>query len=343
VYAVAANRHKVGEPSPYDDHGLVDAVAAIVNHVRPDEPEEVTQREFDVHRGDLESFPHVPTAKQICARLDVAWPRLLTSIVNARRRRWVLHSVNKDELHWLTENHVAAAVRAAGVRVGKPGLAPHEYTRERANMLREDRRRWLHGGRLVLPTVHQILRVMGTWDRAVELAGLDPQARHPRKHTGGVSIEEAMERFLETQGALPSLKRLAAFASTQGFPLARQARPMAESIDLLRSARAERGLWTPPRMPRGNKHPPYDFTYGSTRKPGEQRKRKRITRDDCVESVITYLDELPARTKASQKHYTGFATGRPDVVAASSISLQEGGWSGVLAEARSERRRRARR
>lgn len=323
--------------SEYDDRGLPDAVRAVAVACRPDDPTAMTQAEFDAGRALVAEHAQAPTARRICTRLNMTWRDMLDMLFDPSRdpARTMGRAQGSAADHDLDPRQVADALLLAASRLYARTIRPHEYVRVRRDLLEEARRKYRHGTPVRLPTVGQIEHAAGGWDAALALAGLDERV-HVFTAPSPVSYDTAIERFLETQGAMPTRDRLEAFARAQGFPLARQ--PQGGHPAAMRRvavAWTNRGRWAPG-QPRPGAHPPYDFETPGTAKDGERRRLHRRTKEHCVDGVVAYLQALPGDQKATQKGYGAWRVGT-EHPAASALG-RHGGWTAILAEARAERR-----
>jgi hypothetical protein len=327
--------------SPYDARGLPDAVRAIALHCRPDAPQTVSQREFDRARPEVPEHARAPSARQICSRLGVSWCPLLSALFEPSRDvgKFVSHKQRTGTDHQLSEHQIRLALRVVAARLDVPTLRPAQYDTARQQLLAANRRRRHRGNAPILPTVNQLERAAGDWDHALQLAGL--QARPPAAGTGShrsvVSYHEAIRRFLETQGAMPTSTQLERFASAQSFPLPR--RPPGGHQQAMLDVQARflsEGRWAPATYPPKNRRPRYDFEFARVKQAGEVRRSKRRTKEECVAAVIAYLEQLGPGEKVSQKRYGAWAVGTPHP--APSAFGRHGGWTAVLTEARAQRR-----
>jgi hypothetical protein len=171
-------------------------VAALVN---PDEPEAVTQRAFDAARANSAPHASLPRARQVTERLNLPWAEVLELAqlpVQTQQRR-LGKKDGEEEQDWVSAEHVGAVLGIVAARLGVSTLTQVQYTSERERMLAENKRR---KPALLLPTEAQIRFAMrreihgdphratptkGTWDRALELAGLEINQKPPRKVVAG--------------------------------------------------------------------------------------------------------------------------------------------------------------
>jgi hypothetical protein len=327
--------------APYDARGLPDAVRAIALHCRPDAPQTVSQREFDRARSEVPEHARAPSARQICSRLGVSWRPLLSALFEPSRDvgKFVSHKQRTGTDHHLSEHQIRLALRVVAARLDVPTLRPAQYDTARQQLLAANRRRRHRGNAPPLPTANQLERAAGDWDHALQLAGL--QARPPAAGTGShrsvVSYHEAIRRFLETQGAMPTSYPARALRQRSGISAS------AKTVRWTPAGHARRagqvslgGRWAPATYPPKNRRPRYDFEFAQVKQAGEVRRSKRRTKEECVAAVIAYLEQLGPGEKAGQKRYGAWAAGTPHP--APSAFARHGGWTALVAEARARRR-----
>jgi hypothetical protein len=116
---------------------------------------------------------------------------------------------------WLTDEYVASLLKLAAHRLGTDTLTPDRYRAVAAQLATADKKRWLHGDQLLIPSDDQIITACGGaangpdgggWDRALALAGLKPR---PGLGDQGLSktsppITDVLERFYKAYGVQPS-------------------------------------------------------------------------------------------------------------------------------------------
>jgi hypothetical protein len=323
--------------SHYDLRGLVSVVAAVARTAEPKAPERISQRRYDAAR-EAAGYANAPTAKQTAARLEMPWKEVLALALDpARSVDSVLgKKEGEEDQPWLTSEDVRAALRIVARRLGKKTVKPVEYRLERRRMLQAAGRAHLHRSELSLPTEGQIERVAGSWDDALEIAGLKS-----RPQTGGgtgVPIASVLELFLKTFGYLPGVAQLEGFARAQSIPLAKRRKPYADYIAELTTERAEWGKWTPPHSLSGAKpkldEPAPGLSALLARFPKAQKRKKRWTREECVEALMGLLAEWPNDRRLNEDAYQEASRGRDDLPSLSSLQRQ-GGFGELIVEARS--------
>lgn len=321
--------------SRYDLRGLVSVVAVVARTIEPKAPEKVSQRHYDTARG-VAGHPDAPTAKQTAARLGMPWKEVLALALDPTRS---VDSVlgkkeGEEDQPWLTSEDVRAALRIVARRLGKQTLKPVEYREERRLMLGRARRSYQHRAELSLPTEGQIERITGSWDEALEIAGLKSR---PLSGGGtGVPIVAVLELFLETFGYLPGVSQLEGFARVQGVPLVKRERgkPYADYIAELTVERAEWGKWTPAKPLSGAKPkldaPVPGLTALLTRFPDAQKRRKRWTPEECIEALARLLTEWPNDRRLTEDAYQEASRSRDDLPSLSSLQRRGGATFGEL-------------
>src|SRR5690348_980370 len=93
-------------------------VAAIAN---PNEPESVTQRNFDAERERSTAHAALPPARRITERLKLSWAKVLAVAhepEGEQNRLLGLKDKASSSADWLSEKHVAAMLRLVAGRLG---------------------------------------------------------------------------------------------------------------------------------------------------------------------------------------------------------------------------------
>lgn len=135
---------------------------------------------------------------------------------------------------------------------------------------------------------------------------------------------------------MPTAVELEAFARAQGFPLPRRPRPHRELLQELQTKFAAQGRWAPPSPPPKRLRPPYDFTGADVRRPGETRRHKRRSEEECINGIVAYLEQVSPSEKVTQKRYGAWAVGTDHPAPRASTTY--GGWTAHLTQARDRRR-----
>lgn len=320
----------------YDERTLLDVVAAVARTADPDEPAEITQRDYDAAR-ERAGYPAAPTAKQTAARFRMPWPELVRFALAPMASPEIalgrqLGERNED---WLDEAAVRAALKTVALRLGKKTLLPADYLAERERMLADARRHYRHQAEPLLPSEGQIVRIAGSWDEALQIAGLAPRPTVGRAHPG-VPIVAALELALEAYGCLLTFRELARFAQANGFSLAKKTGRWTDYLAELRAERTDWGKWTPAGYPPAEVRPDYAKPI---RLPASfeavRRRRYRWTKDECVAALARLLAEL-GNERLTQRLYLQKRRADPDLPPLTSLQRQ-GGFGELVAEARKRR------
>jgi hypothetical protein len=339
----------VGEPdarlrfqSRYDLRALVSVIAEVAKAADPKAPEKVSQRRYDEARTRA-GHPDAPTAKQTAARLGRPWSEVLALALSPA------HAVDvaigrfegEEEQEWLSKEDVVFALQAVAQRLGKKTLLPVEYRQERRSMLKAAKRH-RHPSELSLPTEGQIERIAGSWDTALEVAGLKPRTKV--EVAKGIPITAIIELFLEQWGYLPSVAQVEQYSSAQGVPMQRRERgkPYSAYIAELTAERKEWGRWTPPHVPGGMKpkldEPAPGLPGLLARYPNAQKRPKRWTREQCIDALVQLLAEWPSDRRLTEDAYQEVSRGRRDLPPLSSLQRgTRGGFSELMQAARAQR------
>lgn len=109
-------------------------------------------------------------------------------------------------------------LQIVGSRLRTDTLSTSEYRIEQESILAEDWKRWLHGRQLLFPTTDQIVTVVGSWEGALRLAGLQPTRKPgPTKRGKPPALVDLMDRFHALYGVEPTAQDLRRFARGNGI------------------------------------------------------------------------------------------------------------------------------
>lgn len=311
---------------------LAEVVAEVARAVDPDAPARVLQREWDAARANV-GYPDVPRAAQIARRFQLPWAELLELVLqghNLDQSIGRLYGEEDDPL--LGEAAIRTALKTVALRLGKKTLRPAEYREERQRMLDKARLSWLHGVEPVVPSEGQVIRVAGSWDQALEIAGLALRPPDPGGQKG-MAIVDALELCLETFGCLPTSHELERFGKTNGISLARRNERWGFYLTALRQRRQDWGRWTPASPPPLNQRPDYTKPVPGLAVAEPPRRRKmRWTKQECVDALVRLMVERPGQ-KLTQRAYQSASRGRDDLPSLSSLQEHDS-FSALVAAAR---------
>jgi len=327
--------------SAFEPLVLLHMVRDVAEAAGGDRPQRVSTRAWDRARQLSEAFRDAPPARRICEHLDLSWEKLreLAFLAPSGQRIALGQALNERQGNWLTPEYSDYALALVARRLGTRTLTPDRYRVERAQMLGADRRS-THGGHLRLPTEDQIAALAGSWDRALAHAGLGARPARGRQQTRQrpLTIVEALERCYEHYETEPTGAELHAFAKANGIPLARdRSRTWASYIAEWKARRRAGELPVPDGPPPRQQR--WDYTQNIGAAQAGERRRGSWTRNELVEVLVRYLDQLRPRQRSTERGYNDWAatqTGAPS----SSAFDHHGGWTVLRAFAQDELRRR---
>lgn len=344
--ATVARRPRGTFSSEYDDLGLYTLVRVIAEFVAPDEPTLVTQAAWDAGRTPS-GHPGAPSARAICARLadrdgkPFPWRELLELVFDDSLDMERSHARRRGEAEsdGFTDAHVYYALRRVARELDTTTLVPDQYGRTREDLLAGDRRRQCGGLlRELMPTVGQIERVAGGWDRALELAELEPRPElSGSRPAPGMPTVAALELYAEaTDGWFCNRTVLQQFARDRDFGLAAQ-EPGTSWSDHIAEATARREARGEPI--KGMAPPGVRPSCAGIGDGGQKRRAQAIrppgfwTLERCLDAIRRFLAELSSGVNPTQKRYLAWSNGREDASAPAAFA-QYGGWKVLLAIAR---------
>jgi hypothetical protein len=335
--------HQLQPASAFEPLVLLHMVRDIAEAGGGEHPERISTRAWDAARPLSQAFPDAPPARRICEHLGLPWGKVreLAFLPHSAQPIALGKALNERQGQWLTPEYSDYVLALVARRLGVRTLTPSGYRVERARMLAADRRS-THGGQLRLPTEEQIAAVAGSWDRALGHAGLGgrpAQGQQPPRRRP-LTIIEALERCYEHYETEPTSMELDAFAKANGIPLARdRTRTWASYITDWKDGRRAAGLPVPDGPP--PRHRRWDYTQNiGAAQPGERRRARR-TREELVEWLVRYLDQLRPRQRSTERGYNDWAAAQTGAPSSSAFDAH-GGWNVLRAEAQAERRQRGR-
>jgi hypothetical protein len=320
----------------------------------PDRPKEVSQREWDEARSKLSSkLGAIPAARSIARKLRLSWPEVvdLAHQPSTAQNQRLGERDSENAQHWLTAEHAVYMMKLVARGLGKSTLTEGQYDVERGEMIARNRRYYMHGRRLRMPTSDQICTLMqreiygatgagvpfvGTWERALELAELGSAQRARSKATRQpLPLLDLLDRYHDAHGVEPTPTRLWGFAREHDLPYAMTTGKRAWSgvVAVWRKRREAAGL-PAPRPPEPLDAGEIALAHFRVRKKPEKTKNTAWgNREKCLLAIIAYLEELPAGKRATAKDYNAWAS-KQDTRAPNAITLRKhGGWSKMLEDA----------
>lgn len=310
---------------------LLRGVREVASHADAENPMQVSQSHFDAAREHSHLYGDLPRAKRIVERLRMPWRDvlLLAHSPSSTHAHRLGRAQSEPEQEWLTEDHIAFSLRLVALRLGVESVSPVQYRQQREELLAADRRVWRHGRKLRLPTDEQIRIAADGWDRALALAKLS--ARHGLGDQGqgkyAATTEDVLDRCFEAHGTELTSKEIWTFVAANGIPYSRERQRLwGECIAAWKQQRRAQGLDVPDGPPPRGQRPNYSQDVGAG-KSGERRIPRRHSLEDCVASVVAYLEHLPSGARSTKLGYQAWAA-QANAPGYSAFD-QHGGWGAV--------------
>lgn len=323
--------------SHFTDRDLLTLIRDGACRAAPDAPTRCTQRAFD-HARDRGEVSNVPTARQICTRL------------NARRagrrswRQWVelalddSASLDRVAGRGRTDpragdprpNVIAFALRLVRARVTGEAPSAVAYDAARLRLLPSLTLRL----RSLLPTAAQIVQVTGSWKAALRLAGWEPRLIPGAPVVRPLRAADMIEAFVVANGAWPTKRALEEFGARADV---RWRRPHQDGHDMESSRVAARERL----IAAGHRVPPADRRWRSmdgqpavdTEALGQTAPASTSwTLPPAVDAVAGWLEGRAGR-EVTWRAYIADAAGDPSLPKGSTIT-RLGGWGRIRDQAR---------
>jgi hypothetical protein len=320
---------------------LLQEVREVCELADPQEPQLVSQRAFDNASQNSARFNGLPAAKNIAKALKLPWSEALKLAhepvsVHPHHLSKKHHDPRQD---WLTDEYIGFALNLVAQRLGATTVTPKKYRVERDALLAADRKRWLHGRQLLLPSEDAIRSAAGTWDKALAIAGLAARPGVGRQDSAKYALPstEVLDRCYAAHGVQPTYGELQVFARSNGIPWnARDHSSWNECIADWKAKRKANGLPVPAGLPPRDGRPDYTVDVGASL-PGERkRKNSWLNAEDCIVCVLRYLEQLKPGQRSTLRDYEIWVSTRDDAPNPSSLE-QHGGWEKVRQQAQERR------
>jgi hypothetical protein len=248
----------------YSDADLLILVREVAIAARPECPVLASQHSFNKARGEA-GTPACPEAAYIVRRLKCSWQEVLSFAFQAdglKQLSWRGSGEDADK------DTCAAALYTIATRLKVRTLRPGDYEQERIKLLAGSR--GSHQAKLKMRLPSAALLDYYGWEKLLQAVSLSP--RGVVRRAAGAPPTLVIEKFLEAQGRLPSRMELEKFAKERGISLDREQRL---SFEELREKRSKEGLWTPPRIPKRDKRPPWQAPEGQVERDTEYPASRR--------------------------------------------------------------------
>jgi len=307
----------------HSDDELLEVVAKVARHARPDDPTSVTQRVFNANRAPA-GEPGCPQANQITTRLTAGrvkrgWRDIL--VLACDETRDAKHSLTPNAPDPdIDERYCYFALRRVHThlvnadRLDKAtGMTTDLYDAGREELLATEGRKRIKHRPLAdkLPTSGQVLRVFSDWDTALNFATLTTRAATPPAKAvfaASFPAEQAAVEFIKANGFWPSADSLREFARLLDLRMG-PVPPAKELRDKTTLLLVTQGIRVPTKgAPRGRgaklkiKLPKGGIPGAPTRTDADWTEEK------VIERLADWLEGLPARTTTTLKAYRAATT-----------------------------------
>lgn len=191
-----------------DRTSLMDAVARVLRQADPEEPQEVTRTAFNAARSETPNSQGVPTAAQVCERLERGWADVKEICLGPADRRDHHRSLRGRDPNRrvASRQEVVQALALVAQRRGQDTLSLREYDETVREIEAQGKRAWRHGRPLRLPPAHHV-EWAGEWKELLAEAGLKPSSSVQPT----LDVVEQIEDFIGAFGASPSHRHLLAW------------------------------------------------------------------------------------------------------------------------------------
>lgn len=331
--------------SAVDLYPLVREIAELAVELGDDplkDPATVSQRGWDnaSRVRASQTGRTIPEAREICVRLhDYAerafpWGELLATVFQEKINFTQFHAARLSEPdRAISDRHVYWALTQIAHERDQSSLRPNEYEAGRQQLLEQAGRHTPHRRALerALPTRNQIATHSGGWDRALEIAGLEPRAATPPRVAEALAVPDAIGLFFLFNGHLPSVPEFKAFLEEKDLACQASAnRPWKDWCADAAAQIRQQGLSEPNPYP--NKGPPLDWQPVDLDLSGFPRRRiSDYSRLQTLEAVYEFKLALRAAETPTDRRYKAFARGKygvPDLI----VLTRHGGLTTLLRE-----------
>jgi DNA-binding transcriptional ArsR family regulator len=235
---------------------IVKGVGELAAEQLDKDPADVTQEDWNAHRHLLIGYGPIPKIHGLLAQIPdrhgkpYRYRKLLRDLFDPDRsfEHVARERVGADDWPDLDRGHIDYALNRAADHAGVTTFNPSRYDVICAEIIGADRRRYRTGGDIAkrLPTSEQIIRFYEEdWNRALAEHGLDPQEAEGYR-ARAVRTPEAIRRFYEKTGYLPTEKKLTKFARYFQFSHEDWKLSWEDALDAGRTAIADAGMSAPP-------------------------------------------------------------------------------------------------
>jgi DNA-binding MarR family transcriptional regulator len=296
------------------------------------DPRTVAQRAWEAASRSYESvYGAIPKANEVQRQLagydgrPFAWPELLEFVFDESRD---IKKRHEDRMsapeRAINHGDIEVALLMAANALSLPTVLPDQYEELRDSLIAAAATR-LEADAIAerLPTRSQIEREAGDWDKALEIAGLEPRsAAAPLPSTRGASMTDAIVRYYASHGNLPTSTELREYAVETDFALeGLRGMPWAEHIEAGITLISDLDLPLPPQYGVG---PPDDWQPITLDGDLPPRRSPEYTRVGVMEAVVAFVEQLPARQTAQSRRWRTFSRGKRGVPSLKALAAHGG-------------------
>jgi hypothetical protein len=320
----AANGRFRGSWNAVELYEVVPEVALEAARIDPGplkDPADVSTRAWDEARFTVAAkygrLP--PQANEVCRQLrdrdgrSFAWPALLKLVFSETDLKRAHEKRLGAEERAVEEDEVVYSMLLVASWLGVESLTPDSYREGCEKRLKEAgpaERRALEERLL---TVGQITHAVGSWDKGLELSGLQTrEVREFAQRRAATSTPDAIAAYYAELGHLPTKRQLYEFARAGDFALAKaKGRPWRDWIAVGEARITDLGL--PPPPPYGTRNSSDWTAIALPELTAHPRGKYSWSRLDALEAVDRFTASLRPGETPTQHRWRSFSRGQQDV------------------------------
>ena len=318
-------RHDGRFVSGHDARTLCEAVravtveAAALDRDAHKDSRRVTTRAWNAARFRVvDRFGELPQAHEVCRQLrdrdgvPFAWRDLLELVFDETKDLGaVLDERIRARPRALDAKQVQYALVYIARRLGVSTVLPDQYVAERASVIEE----WARRGRSslaseMLPTRGQIEHWCGSWDAALETAGLDARGEPAGgREKKALPVPDAIAVYFRQDGCLPSKRALTRFCTERDISWqTHRGKTWAEWLTAAVQRIADLGLPSPP--PYGEPAPDGWQPIDSELAMPSRRRRREYTYLEVLEWAHAFQANVEPGARANTVVWKAFVRAR---------------------------------
>lgn len=302
------------EPSS-GTHELLDHVATIARHAAGEhgDPRRIGKRRFNRSRLALGIQGASPDALRHRLGLTLADAIEMALAETADRTAVRRPDRTGQSDRELPEALVGIVIRACRFQLGQvPSRATYDAWAKREQQARV-RRGMIEN---YLPTSQTIVSRCGSWERALQMAGIDEPAPSSgaHRHAGAAgSHAELLDACIDASGCLPSRRYFVEWCKRSDEPLGRPTKGWADVVQEARALRRAAGKWTPTEATPASGCPALPDPVEQAE--GERPRRRQVrTHEDAIASLRRY-SAVHLKGRPTQADYRACCAKDPQLIA----------------------------